>query len=271
MEMKQGIRRNFARRAASYDRHAEVQRFMVRHLLAQAEAAVVRAAHILEVGCGTGYLTAELRHLNPSAHLVAIDLDAALLEWARRRLGPDLQIAWMVADGEAIPGKNFDLIIANSTFQWFTQPETTMNSYFRNLNPGGSLAFSTLGPGTFSELAISMRRAGSLLNLNRIPEIPATKFLRADDWTKLLAQEGFRPIQVIQKPLVVKFLTALEFLKALRATGATNPQPRPFSPRLLTALITTYKALFGENGSIPVTYEVIWIVAGRPGSYGRFC
>jgi len=261
MEMKQGIRRNFARRAASYDRHAEVQRFMARQLLVQAEAAVVQAAHILEVGCGTGCLTAELRHLNPRAHLVAIDLDAALLEWARRRLGPDPQIAWMVADGEAIPGKNFDLIIANSTFQWFTQPETTMNSYFRNLKPGGWLAFSTLGPGTFSELAISMRQAGSLLNLNRIPEIPATQFLRADDWTKLLAQAGFQSIQIIHKPLSIKFPTVIDFLRALKATGATNPQPRPFSPRLLTALIVTYKALFGKNGSIPVTYEVIWALA----------
>jgi malonyl-CoA O-methyltransferase len=269
MEIKQGIRRNFARRAASYDCYAEVQRFMAQQLLAQADAAIVQASRIMEVGCGTGYLTTQLRHVNPRAHLVAVDLDEVLLEWARSRMGPDPRAAYVLADGEAISGKNFDLIISNSTFQWFTHPETTISDYFRILNPGGCLAFSTLGPGTFSELATAMWQAGKILNLNKIPGIPAAGFLRAEYWTRLLAQAGFHSIQVSHKPLTIKFPTVINFLKALQATGATNPQPRPFSPRLLTALITTYKALFGENASIPVTYEVIWIVAGRQDIYGR--
>ena len=123
MDIKQGIRRNFARRAATYDCHAEVQRFMALELLAQTEAAVRQAACILEVGCGTGYLTSELRRINPEAHLVGMDLDAALLARARRRLGPDSRVVWVVADGEAVPGKALDLIIFNSTFQWFIHPK----------------------------------------------------------------------------------------------------------------------------------------------------
>jgi len=269
MEMKQGIRRNFTRRAASYDCYADVQRSMAQQLLAQAGEAIVQAARIMEVGCGTGYLTTQLRRVNPRARLVAVDLDQALLEWARSRTGPDPQVVYVVADGEAISGKKFDLIISNSTFQWFTHPETTISDYFRSLNPGGCLAFSTLGPRTFSELATAMRQAGKILNLNKIPEIPAAGFLRAEDWTILLAQAGFQFIQIIHKSLSISFPAVIDFLKALQATGATNPQPRPFSPRLLTALMTAYKDLFGENGSIPVTYEVIWIVAGRQDIYGR--
>ncbi len=262
MDLKQGTRRNFARRVATYDRHAGVQRVMAQQLLAQAEAAVAQSSRILEVGCGTGYLTSELRRLNPGAHLVAIDLDAALLDRARRRVGPDLRVAWVVGDGEAPPGKAFDLIISNSTFQWFTQPEATMATYFKILVPGGWLAFSTLGPGTFSELATSIRKAGNLLNLNRIPEIPAAGFLKAQDWTMLLGQAGFQSIQIAHKPLSIKFPTVLDFLKALKDTGATNPQPRPFPPRLLTALVAIYTELYGHNGYVPVTYEVIWAIAG---------
>ena len=37
MDIKQGIRRNFARRAGSYDRQAGVQRLMAQGLLALAE------------------------------------------------------------------------------------------------------------------------------------------------------------------------------------------------------------------------------------------
>ena len=47
--------------------------------------------------------------------------------------------------------------------------------------------------------------------------------------------------------------------------GATNPEPRPFSPRLLKALIQTYQASYGAGDAIPVSYEIIWAVA-RKGS-----
>jgi len=53
------------------------------------------------------------------------------------------------------------------------------------------------------------------------------------------------------------------FLKSLQATGATNPQPRPFSPRLLRAMIQAYQEGYGEGGVIPVSYELIWAVARK--------
>ena len=88
MEVKQGIRRNFARRARSYDRHAGMQRLMAHGLVAAVGERLARARRILEIGCGTGYLTSLLRQANGEARLVALDLDAALVAAARRRLGP---------------------------------------------------------------------------------------------------------------------------------------------------------------------------------------
>ena len=93
-EVKQGIRRNFARRAASYDRHAEMQRRMAQGLVAAAGSPLARAGSILEIGCGTGYLTGLLRQANGAARLVALDLDAALVAAARRRLGPGRAREW---------------------------------------------------------------------------------------------------------------------------------------------------------------------------------
>ncbi len=158
-DIKQGIRRNFARRAASYDRHAEMQRLMAHGLVAAAGDSLARAGRILEIGCGTGYLTNLLRQANGAARLVALDLDAALVAAARRRLGPEAGVAWLVADGETPLRGSFDLIIANATFQWFTRPADTLAAYHHSLAPGGVLAFSTLGPQTFQELAESLDQA----------------------------------------------------------------------------------------------------------------
>jgi malonyl-CoA O-methyltransferase len=263
MDIKQGIRRNFARRAGSYDRHAGVQRFMAQGLLALLGEDVVRAGRILEIGCGTGYLTRMVRQANGAAALVALDLDQALVAAARRRLGPDPRVAWLVADGEAWEGGGFDLIISNAMFQWLTRPGAALAAYGRSLNPGGVLAFSTLGPQTFQELAAALGQAAVSLKLAAPPEIAARKFLEEEAWATLLKQAGFNQVHLSRELVTTTFPSVKVFLKSLQATGATNPQPRPFSPRVFKNLVAAYCANFAHNGSVPVTYEILWATARK--------
>jgi hypothetical protein len=63
--------------------------------------------------------------------------------------------------------------------------------------------------------------------------------------------------------LEAHFPTVPEFLRALKAMGAGNPRPRAITPRLLNALIRAYDANFRQNGTIPVTYEIIWALARK--------
>jgi malonyl-CoA O-methyltransferase len=262
-EVKQGIRRNFARRASSYDRHAEMQRFMAQGLVATAGDSLARAGRILEIGCGTGYLTGLLHQANKGARLVALDLDATLVAAARRRIGPETGVAWLVADGETQIRGSYDLIIANATFQWFTRPGETLAAYYRSLTPGGVLAFSTLGPQTFQELAESLDRAARSLNLTGTPPIPAQGFGDRETWAHRLHRAGFRKDRLARELVTAMFPSVQEFLRALQATGATNPRPGPLSPRLLRALSAAYQAGYGRDGAIPVSYEVIWAVAQK--------
>lgn len=261
MGVKQGIRRNFARRARSYDRHAEMQRLMAHGLMAAVE--VSRARRILEIGCGTGYLTQLLRQANGEARLTALDLDAGLVAAARHRLGPEAGVSWLVADGETPIRGEYDLIIANATLQWFTHPGDTLAAYYRNLVPGGVLAFSTLGPRTFQELADALAQAARSLKLPAAPPIPAQGFGDLSTWSDRLSRAGFRKAQLAREMITATFPSVKEFLKALQATGATNPRPCPFSPRLLTALIAAYQTGYGRDGVIPVSYEMIWAVAEK--------
>ncbi len=259
---KPGIRRNFARRAASYDAHAGVQRLMGDQLLAAAAEFLPKARRLLEIGCGTGYFTELLRRAAPQAHLVALDLDAALVAAARRRLGPGAGVDWLVADGEAVEIRGCDVIIANASFQWFSRPAATLESYGRSLPAGGVLAFSTLGPGTFWELAAALRQAAEALRLPT-PEIAAARFLDPEAWGALLTRAGFSRLQISQETLTVSFPSVRAFLKSLQATGATNPRPQPFSPRFLAALTSAYKSAPGQHGSIPATYDIILAVARK--------
>ncbi|MCL4504220.1 MAG: methyltransferase domain-containing protein [Deltaproteobacteria bacterium] len=263
--IKLGIRRNFARRAGSYDRQACVQRFMAQGLLARLAEALPRSGRLLEIGCGTGYFTHLLKQNCNGAYLVALDLDAALVAAAKDRLGPAAGVAWLVADGETLSRGRFDAIVANASFQWLTRPADSLAAYQRLLNPGGVLAFSTPGPGTFRELADSLGQAASALHLAEAPAIAAQGFLDEPAWAELLARAGFSQVKLAREWVTTTYPSVPVFLKSLQAMGATNPTPRPFSPRLLKALIEAYQGRYGENDAIPVSYEVIWAVA-RKGS-----
>ncbi len=258
--IKQGIRRNFARRAGSYDRQACVQRLMAHGLLARLTDALPRSGRLLEIGCGTGYFTRLLKQNCNGAALVALDLDAALVAAARERLGAGAGVAWLVADGETLSRGRFDAIVANASFQWLTRPADSLAAYQRLLNPGGTLAFSTLGPGTFRELADSLGQAAAAAPLAERPAIAAQGFLDEPAWSGLLARAGFSRVQLAREWITTTYPSVPVFLKSLQAMGATNPEPRPFSPRLLKALIQAYQAAYG---AIPVSYEIIWAVARK--------
>jgi malonyl-CoA O-methyltransferase len=267
MNQKQAIQRNFSRRGGTYDRYARVQPWMAAELLRGCREVLVHARDILEVGCGTGYLTQLLRQANPTATLVALDLDLSLLKLARDRLAGDTRIHFVAADGEAFAGGSYDLIIANSVFQWFSRPRETLQEYYRLLRPGGCLAFSTLGPATFRELNIALRQAAENPPWPDSPGVVALSFSGKEKWQRFLGQAGFQEVSVQREEYTETHATVQDFLRALQGTGATNPAPRPLSPRRFRHMAAIYHQAFEVNGSIPVTYEVIWAWAHKGVSF----
>ena len=119
------------------------------------------------------------------ARLIALDLDAALVEAAKQSLGAAAGVAWLVADCETSIRGAFDLIIANATFQWLTRPRESLANYYQTFSPGGVLAFSTLGPGTFRELAGALEQAAEELKLADIRKIAAQNFGDRESWADL--------------------------------------------------------------------------------------
>ena len=263
MNLKQAIQRNFGRRGDSYDRYARVQQWMGVELVRGCQEALVRARSLLEVGCGTGYLTQLLRQANTTATIVALDLEASLLKLARARLPGDANLHFVAADGESFAGGSYDLIISNSVFQWFARPQQTLQAYHHLLRPGGTLAFSTLGPATFRELGTAFRQAAGNLPLAESPEVVALSFSDVEKWQGFLGQAAFKEVVVQREECTETHPTVQDFLRALQATGATNPVPRPLSPRLFRHMAAIYHRAFEVNGSIPVTYEVIWAFARK--------
>lgn len=261
---KQRLRHNFGRQAGRYDQHAVVQRRLAQELVATLQALRQPFGHILEIGCGTGYLTWLLRQAFPAARLTALDLAPAALQAAQARLAGAEDIHWLVADGEQeVPGV-FDLMVSSSVFQWFGQPAQACRRYFQHLTAGGVLAFATLGPRTFQELASSFASAGQRLPELAIPAIPAQHFVTGPAWCDYLEAAGFQEVHLRQEQWREFHPDLWAFLKAVRGMGATSTRPRFLSRRLLAAMAEEYHRRYQAPQGLPVTYEVLWLQGRKP-------
>ncbi|MGQ9921169.1 MAG: methyltransferase [Desulfobacca sp.] len=258
------LQHNFGRQVARYDQYATVQRRLAADLVDDLCSTGEQFGRILEIGCGTGYLTSLLRRAFPQARLTALDLAPAAVHIAQARLAGASGIDWLVGDGEKeVPGR-FDLITSSAVFQWFSQPAQACRRYYQALTPGGVLAFATLGPLTFQELAQSFLRAGELWPELARPEIPAQHFASGQDWQEFLTQAEFQDIRRRQEVWPEVYPDLWAFLRAVRGMGATSTRPQFLPRRLLAAMASHYYGNFSCSGGIRVTYEVMWLWGRKP-------
>ncbi|MBD8904717.1 SAM-dependent methyltransferase [Methylobacterium bullatum] len=199
--------------------------------------------HILEIGCGTAFLTrAVLAHVTPGL-MVASDLSPAMIRRARERMQHRPDLAFLVMDGERpclAPG--FDLICSSLAAQWFEDLESALGRLSGLLAPGGFLAVTTLASGTFREWQAAHDAVGHRPATPSYPTAEALARLRFSGCTS----------NVFLEPVVETHADGRAFLRSLRTIGAGTPGiVRPLSPGALRTVIRQF-----ERGGAAITYEV---------------
>jgi trans-aconitate 2-methyltransferase len=106
-----------------------------------------RPAHIVDLGCGTGNVTAVLRRAWPEARVTGVDASAAMLERAR---ASDPGVDWQQAGIDAwAPAAPVDLLFSNATLHWLDGHTGLFPRLLGFVAPGGVLAVQM--PRNFSE------------------------------------------------------------------------------------------------------------------------
>jgi SAM-dependent methyltransferase len=95
-----------------------------------------RAQRVLELGAGTGRLTAELVALGHQ--VLATDPSAQMLAHLRRAL-PEVPAARAAAERIPLPGGSVDVVVSGQAFHWFEAPRA-LPEIARVLRPGGTIA-----------------------------------------------------------------------------------------------------------------------------------
>ncbi|WP_218004700.1 trans-aconitate 2-methyltransferase [Microtetraspora niveoalba] len=115
-------------------------------------------AYVVDLGCGTGELTAELAVRWPTATVHGVDSSAAMIDKAPRaeRLG------FEVADvRDWRPGRPVDVIVSNALLQWVPEHRDLLARWVEDLSPGGWLAFQVPGNFDAPSHALIRRLCGS--------------------------------------------------------------------------------------------------------------
>ena len=246
---KQAIRRRFERAADAYDTFNVIQREMADLLVESVER---EPLSILELGCGTGYLTALLHKRFPQAEIEAVDFAPAMVARARERVPGARFVVFDIEELEP-ERERYDLIASSATVQWLAEPELTLSRLTDSLDRDGELHLTTFGPRTFWELDEVLAELGCERGL---------RLLSAQKWETLLAGAGLHRIRAHSYEERFSYPDCAAFLRSVKSSGA-GYAPRVTAPGTLAKAIRRYDERFSDGAGVTVTYEIVTLSAGR--------
>jgi malonyl-CoA O-methyltransferase len=243
-EHKGRIASAFTAQADVYDAAADLQWLVAERLAEQIEARIRKVPRrILEIGCGTGFLSARLADAFPETRLVLTDIAPTMLTRCRARIGD--KHTYMVLDGERPDGLEggFDLIASNLAFQWFVDLPGAMARLSELLAPGGQMLFATLGVETFREWRQAHEKLGLACGTPSYPKPDSFPW----------PEPPFTHDHVDDR-ILHPYANGRDFVNSLKLLGASEPAPgyKPLSPGAMRKLLASLE------GGFEATYHVIY-------------
>lgn len=204
--------------AEDYERHFDFVSAYGREVVAL--LAPQPGERILDLGCGTGALSAEIARAG--AEVVGVDADANMIASARR-LHPT--VTFQQADAHAFTTQEpFDAVFSNAALHWMVRPAAVVRSVQAALKPGGRFVAEMGSRGNIATVVEALRRALEQAGVPRAAQAEPWYFPTPGEQCALLERHGF----------VVRFYRSFERLTPVEG-GAEGLREwlRMFAPSLL--------------------------------------
>jgi len=267
---RRAVRAAFARAARTYDDNAVLQREIADRLLARLDFIRHVPRRVLDLGCGTGYVAAQLRHRYPRAELLAVDVAWPMVCAARQRL----EGSWLwnpgrwfrraqfsVADAAQLPfaDHSVDLIASNLTLQW-CDPDAVFMECRRVLRPGGLFVFTSFGPDTLRELRAAWQAVDRDTHVH--------DFIDMHDLGDALVRSRFADPVMDAERLTLTYAEVRDLLRDLKGIGARNAAATRHSTLTGKAHFARFRDAYEQfrqtDGRLPASYEIVYGHAWTP-------
>ena len=253
--MNYKIQRGFSRSAGNYDRFSSLHREIADKLWSQVNKES-QTLSLLDVGCGTGYLTQKARKYFSQCRVIGLDLAFGMLQVARLK---DEDIFWVQGDGNQLPFSDgsFDLLISNLAYQWSLDLTQALSEARRVLSKDGRIACTLFGFNTCQELFQSLYEAKEgTMQFNRLPHQEQVR--------QAFGVSGFKDITVECEQLKINFKDMHALMGWLKTIGANHLAREGYlGQKALARAQGIYHERFANARGVVATFEVIGVYAKK--------
>ncbi len=157
---------------------------------------------ILDLGCGTGVLTAEIA--SRGADICGIDRSVEMIEQAKKHF-PTLRFE--VADATQLKfDSEFDAVFSNAVLHWIPEAEKVAGAIARALKPGGRFVAEFGGKGNIQTLVKAFHTAFATLGIKEPEGVSPWFYPSIGEYAALLERLGLEVQQatLFERPTVLE-------------------------------------------------------------------
>ncbi len=154
---------------------------------------------ILDLGCGTGTLTARLADL--CSRVVGIDSSQNMIDKAQKQFA---NIKFIVCDALALPfEKEFDVVFSNAVFHWINDHNELLKNIYKALKPNGLLICEFGASGNIATIEKAFIEVYQALGYSYKPKF---NFPTVEAFAGMLEKNGFTVDKIydFDRPTVFK-------------------------------------------------------------------
>lgn len=237
------VKLRFEHSFPTYDSHAIVQREMAEKLTDYVFASCgEHYKSVLEIGCGTGFLTRHIVTDFKIKKLLINDISPEVIGYVEK-IAPYCN--YLIGDMENITfDSKFDIITSNAAFQWAEDLETMINRFYNILKPDGVLAFTTFGERNFEQMTKIANRKLMYKSLDEL----STMF---NGFEVKILKEEINPME---------FQTPIDVLRHIKNIGANAIASEFWTKGGLKDFEGKYKDSFTTDNGVSLTYHPVYVV-----------
>lgn len=252
------VQQDFHRSAGSYAMHADVQWNILTQLVELALPYIPPDAHILDVGCGPGWLHDAAEQHSKHWWIAGVDIAEGMCAESLKR---GLSVTCASAESLPFASDSFDTVLSSLCAQWLAQPQDFIKEVARILKPGGHAAIATLGPQTLLELRDSFATYEE--------DARIMNFLNEKEWMHIARDAGLVVTHMHSTLWHYPYTSLTKLLHTLRRIGATNKRtdrPRGLGGLELFAKVEcTYEERYARpTGGIWASWQPLTLILKKP-------
>ncbi len=251
----------FSESASMYHQKAEVQQKVAQGLISSLLPwkNSLPEGPILEIGCGTGFLSEQLIKEFPGRNIELTDISEGMLRFCKERLDKEHLLnsnaSFYLLDADEIQPEEerYSLITSNFTAQWFKDTAMSLERLSGLLKPGGLLLCSFPGNHSFEEWHSNCLELGLPFTANPLPDVE-----------EVIIKLSLNPLQIdyYEDDLYQEFEHSIDFFKHLKEIGASVSETgKQLNPKQLRLLTNFWDDKTSNN--VKVKWHVVYLAAKK--------